>query len=109
MSSAPWRQEIELLQNYRKHKTFTLTTSGATVETAVNIAGAMEECNKISFIVELGDAWVRFDEDASKSTDDMFIPENEGYFDDGIYVSDKITIIRDASTNVRIRGVVWGR
>ena len=26
---APWRQEIELLQNYQKHATFTHTTSSA--------------------------------------------------------------------------------
>ena len=106
---APWRQEIELLQNYPKHKSFTLTTSGSAVETVVNLAGNMQECNKITFVVELGDAWVRFDGDAAKATTDMFIPQNEGYFDDGIYIGEKITIIRDSSTNVRIRGIVWGR
>jgi len=106
---APWRQEIELLQNYPKHKSFTLTTSGSSVETVVSLAGYMQECNKITFVVELGDAWVRFDDDAAKATTDMFIPQNEGYFDDGIYISDKLTIIRDSSTNVRIRGIMWGR
>jgi uncharacterized protein (DUF1697 family) len=106
---APWRQEIELLQNYPKHKSFTLTTSGSTVETVVSLAGNMQECNKVTFVVELGDAWVRFDDDAAKSSSDMFIPQNEGYFDDGIYIADKVTIIRDSSTNVRIRGIMWGR
>ena len=106
---APWRQEIELLQNYPKHKSFTLTTSGSSVETVVSLAGNMQECNKVTFVVELGDAWVRFDDDASKSSSDMFIPQNEGYFDDGIYIADKVTIIRDSSTNVRIRGIMWGR
>ena len=106
---APWRQEIELLQNYPKHKSFTLTTSGSSVETVVSLAGNMQECNKVTFVVELGDAWVRFDDDAAKSSSDMFIPQNEGYFDDGIYIADKVTIIRDSSTNVRIRGIMWGR
>ena len=106
---APWRQEIELLQNYPKHKSFTLTTSGSAVETVVSLAGNMQECNKVTFVVELGDAWVRFDGDAAKATADMFIPENEGYFDDGIYISEKLTIILDSSTNVRIRGIMWGR
>ena len=106
---APWRQEIELLQNYPKHKSFTLTTSGSAVETVVSLAGNMQEYNKVTFVVELGDAWVRFDGDAAKATADMFIPENEGYFDDGIYISEKLTIIRDSSTNVRIRGIMWGR
>ena len=82
MTQAPWRQEIELLQNYPKHKSFTLTTSGGTVETVLSLAGTMQECNKITFVVELGDAWIRFDGNAAKATSDMFIPQNEGYFDD---------------------------
>ena len=51
MTTRPWRQEIELLQNYPKHKTFTYTTTSASAETAVDISAAMEECNKVSFIV----------------------------------------------------------
>ncbi len=27
MTTRPWRQEIELLQNYSKHKAFTYTTT----------------------------------------------------------------------------------
>ena len=38
----PWRQEIELLQNYPKHKTFTYTTTSANAEDAVVLAGNME-------------------------------------------------------------------
>ena len=34
-----FRQEIELLQNYGKHKTFTHTTTGSSAETALDIAG----------------------------------------------------------------------
>ena len=107
MTTRPWRQEIELLQNYSKHKAFTFTTSGSSAEDAVTLAGVMEEANKISFVVELGDAYVEFDGTATTSS--MFIPQNEGYFDDGIYIADKVTIIRDSSTNVRIRGIMWGR
>ena len=33
---APWRQEIELLQAYQKHATFTHTTTGSSAETALN-------------------------------------------------------------------------
>ena len=39
MSTAPWRQEIELIQNYTQHKTFTFTTSGSSAEDAVTLAG----------------------------------------------------------------------
>lgn len=107
MTTKPWRQEIELLQNYSRHKTFTVTTSGATAETVVDISSLMEECNKISFVVELADAYVEFDGDATTSS--MLIPQDEGYFDDSVYIGSKISIIRAGSTNARIRGIAWGR
>ena len=104
---APWRGEIELLQNYQKHKTFTYTTTSANAEDAVVLAGNMEECNKVSFIVELGAAYIEFDGDASTST--MYVPQDEGYFDDSILFGTKISIKRATGTNVRIRGILWGR
>lgn len=107
MSTRPWRQEIELIQNYSRHKTFTVTTSGASAETAVDISSLMEECNKVSFVVELADAYVEFDSDATTSS--MLIPQDEGYFDDNVYIGTKISFIRAGGTNARIRGVVWGR
>ena len=106
-TTRPWRQEIELLQNYPKHKTFTFTTTDGNAATAVDISASMEECNKISFVVEDGAAYVAFDEDASTST--MYIPQDEGYFDDSIYIGSKFSILRATSTNVRIRGIAWGR
>ena len=107
MTTRPWRQEIELLQHYSRHKTFTHTTTSANAETVVDVDGLMEECNKVSFIVELGDAYVEFDDDATTSA--MLIPQDEGYFDEDIYFGTKISIIRASGTNVRIRGIVWGR
>ena len=102
-----FRQEIELLQNYGKHKTFTHTTTGSSAETALDIAGNFEEVNKISFVVELGDAYVAFDETAT--TSNMLIPQNEGYFDDSIWIGTKISVKRAGSTNARVRGIIWGR
>ena len=104
---APWRQEIELLQNYPKHKTFTFTTSSGSAQDAVILAGNMEEANKVSFVVELGAAYIEFDGDATSST--MYIPQDEGYFDDSIWFGTKISIKRAAGTNARIRGILWGR
>ena len=104
---APWRQEIELLQNYPKHNTFTFTTSSSSAEDAVVLAGNMEECNKVSFIVETADAYIEFDNDATTSS--MLIPANEGYFDDSVWIGTKISIIRSGGTNARIRGILWGR
>ena len=104
---APWRDQIELLQNYPKHKTFTYTTTSGSAENAVVLAGNMEECNKVSFIVELGDAYVELDGDATATA--MYVPQDEGYFDDAIWFGTKISILRASSTNVRIRGILWGR
>jgi hypothetical protein len=67
----------------------------------------MSEANKISFVVELADAYIEFDDDATTSS--MLVPENEGYFDDGIWIGTKISIKRAGSTNARIRGIIWGR
>ena len=107
MTTKPWGQEIEILQSYSKHKAFTYTTTSANSETAIDLGLAMEEVNKVSFVVELADAYIEFDGDASATT--MLIPQDEGYFDDAIYISNKITIIRAGSTNARIRGIAWGR
>ena len=107
MPTKPWSQEIEILQSYSKHKAFTYTTTSANSETVVDLGLAMEEVNKVSFVVELADAYVEFDGDASATT--MLIPQDEGYFDDAIYISNKITIMRAGSTNARIRGIAWGR
>lgn len=104
---APWRQQIELLQNYPKHKTFTYTTTSGSAENAVILSGNMEECNKVSFIVELGDAYIELDGDATSTS--MLVPQDEGYFDDAIWFGTKISVLRASSTNVRIRGILWGR
>ena len=107
MADKLWRQEIELLQNYGKHKSFTYTTTGSSAADAVALSGIMEEANKISFVVELADAYIEFDDDATTSS--MLIPQNEGYFDEGIWFNTKVSILRSSSTNVRIRGIIWGR
>ena len=107
MADKLWRQEIELLQNYGKHKAFTFTTSGSSAEDAVTLSGVMAEANKVSFVVELADAYIEFDDDATSCS--MLIPQNEGYFDEGIWFKNKISIIRSSSTNPRIRGIIWGR
>ena len=103
----PWRQEIELVQNYSRHKTFTFTTKGASAETVLDLSGVMEECNKVSLVVELADAYLEFDDDATTSS--MLIPQDEGYFDDSIYIGSKISIIRAGGVDARVRGIIWGR
>jgi len=105
---SPWRQEIELVQNYSKHKTFTVTTTTDNATDVVLISQSMEECNKISLIVELGAAYIEFDADASTTA--MYVPQDEGYFDDSIYLGTKISVKNAVNgTNVRVRGIIWGR
>ena len=65
MADKLWRQEIELLQNYGKHKAFTYTTTSSSAEDAVTLSGIMAEGNKVSFVVELADAYIEFDDDAT--------------------------------------------
>ena len=107
MATRPWRQEIELLQNYSKHKTFTVTTTDANATDVVLVTGNMEEANKISLVVETGDAYIEFDADATTSS--MYLPADEGYFDNEVWIGTKISVIRATSTNVRVRGIIWGR
>ena len=95
-----------LISPFEVHKTFTVTSGDASA-TAVDITGSMEECNKVSFVVEDNDAYVEFDGDATTSS--MLIPKDEGYFDDNVYIGTKISIMRAGGTNSRIRGIVWGR
>jgi len=107
MSTRPWRQEIELLQNYSKHKTFTITTTND-LKVDINISNSMEECNKVSFVVESNDLYVEFDADATTSS--MLVPQDEGYFDDNVFIGTKISVINaTAGNNGRIRGIAWGR
>lgn len=103
----PWRQEIEIIQTYPRHKTFTKVTTGAAAEIVVDVAAAMEEAVKVSLIVETGDAYIEFDDNAT--TESMLIPQDEGYFDDSIYIGSKISVMRKDATNVRVRGIIWGR
>lgn len=107
MTTSQFRQEVELLQNFSLHKGFTYTTSSGDAETVLTIPGNMAEANKISLVIELGDAYIDFDRDATTSS--MLIPQDEGYFDDGIYIGTKISIKRASSTDVRVRGIIWGR
>tara|TARA_R110000824_G_C15188258_1_gene674470 strand:+ start:1660 stop:1983 length:324 start_codon:yes stop_codon:yes gene_type:complete len=107
MSTKPWRDNIELAQSLGKHKTFTHTTTSSSAENVVLLAGNMEECTKISLVVETADAYIEFDSDATTSS--MLVPANEGYFDVDIYISTKISVLRSGGTNARVRGIIWGR
>jgi len=106
MPGSLWRSEVEQSQPLKKHKAFTHTTSSASAETIVSIDGNMEEAVKVSLVVELADAYIEFDGTASSTS--MLIPQNEGYSDNGISIISNISVKRSGSTNVRVRGIIWG-
>ena len=102
------RQEIELIQPYKRHVVFTHTQSSDVAENVVSVSSNMEEGNKIALIVELNDVYIEFDADASSSS--LLIPAGNGYFDEDITIDSRISAINaSAGSNARIRGIVWGR
>lgn len=95
-------------------------TRTATVDTAFNVAslsGRMEEGVRVALIVDLYDAFIRFDADAERADsngdgiiESIFIPAGRGYFEDQIYVSSRISAINAvAGQNCRVTGIIWGR
>jgi len=103
-----WYTPQELAQVFSRHKTFTHTTSGDTAEDAASVLGAMVEGHRVSFVVDLNDLYVEFDDDASSSA--MLVPAGTGYSEGGIYIGSRISIINAvAGSNGRIRGIIWGR
>ena len=102
------RSEIELLQPYKRHKGFTHTNTTDVAEEIASISGTMQEGNKVSLIVELYDAYVEFDGDATSSS--MLVLADTGYYDSNIQITSNISMInKTAGQNARIRGIVWGR
>ena len=99
-------QEIELHQPYSLHQSFTFSTPLGPAQDALTLSG-MDVANKISFVIELADAYIEFDGDATTSR--MFMPIGTSYSDDGITIDTRISILRSTTTNARIRGIAWGR
>ena len=105
----PFRTQIELIQTYEKHQGFVHTTITDDAEDALVVV-RMEEGNKISLYADLNDVFVEFDGDAKSDGSSMLIPVNTGYFEDGIYITEKISMINATpGKNARIRGILWGR
>ena len=105
----PFRTQIELVQTYEKHQGFLHTSISDSAEDVVLVT-EMEEGNKISLYVDLNDAFIEFDGDAKDDGSSMLIPVNTGYFDEGIYITERISMRNTApGKNSRVRGILWGR
>ena len=103
------RTQIELMQPLPNYRGFTVTTTDTTATTVIDVALVMEEANRITFVVELGDLYVNFNGAAASDGTSMLIPAGTGYTEEEIRVTGLISIKRVGGTNGRIRGCVWGR
>jgi len=103
------RTNIELMQPLPNYRGFTTTTSSASATTVIDVASVMEEANRVTFVVELGDLYVNFNGAATSDGTSMLVPAGTGYTEEYIRVTGLISIMRTGTTNGRIRGCVWGR
>ena len=103
------RTQIELMQPLPNYRGYTVTTTDANATTVIDVAAVMEEANRITFVVELGDLYVNFNGAAASDGSSMLVPAGTGYTEEEIRVTGLISIMRGGGTNGRIRGCVWGR
>ena len=109
MPAPSLRTNIELMQPLPNYRGFTKTTTDANATTVIDVASVMEEANRITFVVELGDLYINFNGAAASDGTSMLIPAGTGYTEEYIRVTGLISIMRTGTTNGRIRGCVWGR
>ena len=103
------RTNIELMQPLPNYRGFTLTTSSASATTVIDVASVMEEANRVTFVVELGDLYVNFNGAATSDGTSMLVPAGTGYTEEMMRITGLISVMRTGTTNGRIRGCVWGR
>ena len=103
------RTQIELMQPLPNYRGFTVTTTDANATTVIDVAAVMEEANRVTFVVELGDLYVNFNGAAASDGSSMLVPAGTGYTEEEIRVTGLISIMRVGGTTGRIRGCVWGR
>ena len=102
----PFRTAAELFQTYGEHQGFNFTTVSDDAEDALIIV--MEEGNKISLYIDLADALIEFDDDATETS--MLITENGSYDENNIFITSRISIKNaKAGKKTRISGMLWGR
>ena len=69
----------------------------------------MEEANRITFVVELGDLYINFGSTATSDGTSMLVPAGTGYTEENIRITGIVSVMRAGTTNGRIRGSLWGR
>jgi len=109
MTTSNLRTGIELMQPLPNYRGFTVSTSDANATTVITASSIMEEANRITFVVELGDLYVNFNGAATSDGTSMLVPAGTGYTEEEVRITGLISIMRVGTTNGRIRGCVWGR
>jgi len=109
MTTSALRTQIELVQPLPNFRGFTTTTSDANASTVLTVSTIMEEANRITFVVELGDLYINFGGAATSDGTSMLVPAGTGYTEEDIKITGIISILRAGTTNGRIRGSIWGR
>ena len=109
MPAPDLRTQVELMQPLPNYRGFTTTTSSASATTVIDVSTIMEEANRITFVVELGDLYINFNGAATSDGTSMLVPSGTGYTEEMIRVTGLISIMRVGTTNGRIRGCIWGR
>ena len=109
MAAPDLRTQIELMQPLPNYRGFTKTTSSASATTVIDVASVMEEANRITFVVELGDLYINFNGAATSDGTSMLVPAGTGYTEEEMRITGLISVMRTGTTNGRIRGCVWGR
>jgi hypothetical protein len=109
MTTSALRTQIELEQPLPNFRGFTSTTSDGTASTVLTVSSIMEEANRITFVVELGDLYINFGGAATSDGTSMLVPAGTGYTEENIKITGIISILRTGTTNGRIRGSIWGR
>ena len=109
MPAPSLRTNIELMQPLPNYRGFTVTTSSASATTVIDVASVMEEANRVTFVVELGDLYINFNGAATSDGTSMLVPAGTGYSEEMMRITGLISVMRVGTTNGRIRGCVWGR
>tara|TARA_R100001132_G_C3227545_1_gene63565 strand:+ start:206 stop:535 length:330 start_codon:yes stop_codon:yes gene_type:complete len=109
MTTSSLRTQIELVQPLPNFRGFTATTSDANASTVLTVSTIMEEANRITFVVELGDLYINFGGAATSDGTSMLVPAGTGYTEEDIKITGVLSIMRAGTTNGRIRGSIWGR
>ena len=109
MAAPKIRTQIELEQPLPSFTGFTKTTTDANAMTVLDVSTVMEEANRVTFVVELGDLYINFGSAATSDGNSMLIPAGTGYTEDKVRITGEISVMRAGTTNGRIRGGVWGR